>query len=113
MAAAEAGIELVAEAGMAAIRAKGIALTEYAIQLLDAWLAPLGCSLGSPRDPARRGAAIAIRHPDARRLTAALTERQVITDYRAPDSLRVGASPLTASFGEVHRGMSELRALLA
>ena len=39
------------------IRAKGIALTEYAIALHDAWLAPLGCSLGSPRDPARRGRA--------------------------------------------------------
>ena len=46
-----AGVELVAEAGIDAIRAKGIALTEYAIALTDEWLAPLGCSIGSPRDP--------------------------------------------------------------
>ena len=82
--AAQAGVELVAEAGIDAIRAKGIALTEYAIALTDAWLAPLGCSIGSPRDPARRGAQVGIRHPDARRLTTALIERGVIPDFRAP-----------------------------
>ena len=112
LAAAEAGIELVAEAGMEAIRAKGIALTEYAVELLDAWLAPLGCSLGSPRDPVRRGAHLAVRHPDARRLTAALMERSVITDFRAPDSIRIGVSPLTTSFSDVHPGMTALRELL-
>ena len=53
--AAEEGIRLSVEAGIDAIRAKGIALTEYAIALHDAQLAPLGFRLGSPRDPARRG----------------------------------------------------------
>jgi kynureninase len=110
--AAQAGIELTAEAGMDAIRAKGIALTEYAISLLDAWLAPLGCSLGSPRDPARRGAHISIRHPDARRLTRALIDQNVLPDFRAPDSIRIGLSPLTTSFDDVHRGLSSLRMLL-
>jgi kynureninase len=113
MAAAEAGIELVAAAGIDAIRAKGIALTGYAIELLDTWLAPLGCALGSPREAERRGAHIAIRHPDAKRLTAALLERGVITDYRAPDSLRIGLSPLTTSFANVHDGLATLRACLA
>ncbi len=111
--AAEAGIALVAEAGIEAIRAKGIALTEFAVELLDAWLAPLGCSLGSPRDAARRGGHIAIRHADARRLTSALEARQVITDFRAPDSVRVGLSPLTTSFEDVHAGLAALRDLLA
>ena len=68
---------------MDAIRAKGIALTEFAIELLDERLAPLGCSLGSPRDAARRGAHVAIRHPDAERLTAALIARGVVPDFRA------------------------------
>ena len=111
--AAQAGIEVVAEAGIDAIRTKGIALTEYAIALLDAWLAPLGCSLGSPRNAARRGAHVSIRHPDARRLTQALIERLVIPDYRAPDSIRIGLSPLTTSFADVHRGLATLRELLA
>src|SRR6185369_8882868 len=111
--AAQAGIELTAEAGMEAIRAKGVALTDYAIALLDAWLAPLGCSLGSPRDASRRGAHISIRHPDARRLTRALIDRHVLPDFRAPDSIRIGVSPLTTSFEDVHRGLSVLRDLLA
>ena len=110
--AAQAGIEVVAEAGIEAIRAKGTALTEYAIALHDAWLAPLGCALGSPRDPARRGAHVAIRHPEARRLTTALIAQGVIPDYRAPDSIRIGLSPLTTSFQDVHDGLARLRGLL-
>jgi kynureninase len=109
---AQGGIEVVAEAGIAAIRAKSIALTEYAIALHDAWLVPLGCSIGSPRDPARRGGHVSIRHPEAKRLTAALIERGVIPDFRSPDSVRIGLSPLTTSFEDVHRGVRRLADLL-
>jgi kynureninase len=111
--AAQAGIEVVAEAGIEAIRAKGIALTGYAIALIERWLVPLGCSIGSPRDPARRGAHVAIRHPDARRLTRKLIKRGVVPDFRAPDSIRIGLSPLTTSFEEVQRGVAILRDLLS
>src|SRR5687768_6390 len=111
--AAQAGIELVAEAGIDAIRAKGIALAEYAIALTDAWLSPLGCSVGSPRDSTRRGGHVAIRHPEARRLIRELIARQVIPDFRAPDSIRIGLSPLTTSFEDVHGGLSAIRDLLA
>jgi kynureninase len=113
LAAAEAGIALSAEAGIDRIRAKGMALTSYAVELLDALLEPLGCSLGSPRDPVRRGNHVSIRHPDARRLTGALIDRGVIPDFRAPDSIRIGLSPLTTSFEDVHRGLDALRELLA
>jgi kynureninase len=109
----QAGVELVAEAGIDAIRAKGMALTEYAIALTDAWLAPLGCSIGSPRDATRRGAQVGIRHPEARRLTTALIERGVIPDFRAPGTIRIGLSPLSTSFADVHRGLTVLRSLLA
>jgi kynureninase len=109
---AQAGIEVVAEAGIEAVRAKGIALTEYAIALTDAWLAPLGCSVGSPRNAARRGAQISIRHPDAKSLTRELITRDVISDFRAPDSVRFGLSPLTTSFDDVYRGLAALRDLL-
>lgn len=112
LAAAEAGIAVSVEAGIDRIRAKGIALTGYAIEVLDAWLAPIGCSLGSPRDASRRGSHVSIRHPEARTLTRALIDRGVIPDFRAPDSIRIGLSPLTTSFEEVHRGLSTLRDLL-
>jgi kynureninase len=113
LAAAEAGIDLTVEAGIDRIRAKGIALTEYAIELFDAWLAPLGFALGSPRDSKRRGAHVSIRHPEAKPLTQALIERNVIPDFRAPNSIRLGLSPLTTSFEDVHRGLVALRDLVA
>ena len=113
LAAAEEGIRVTAEAGMSAIRAKGIGLTEYAIALLDARLAPLGFSLGSPRDPSRRGAHVAIRHPDARSLTAALIDHGVVPDFREPDSIRFGLSPLTTTFADVAAGVDALVALTA
>ena len=112
LAAAEVGIRLVAEAGTKRIRAKGIALTEYAIALVDERLAPLGVTVGSPRPAARRGAHVAVRHPDARRLTAGLIDAGVIPDFRAPDSIRLGLSPLTTSFGDVARGIDALQQLL-
>ena len=111
--AAQAGIEVVAEAGVDAIRSKGIALTNYAIQLVDAWLIPRDCMLGVPRDAARRGNQLSIRHRRARSLVTALIERGVVPDFRMPNSIRVGLSPLTTSFEDVHRGLGVLRDLLS
>ena len=76
LAAVDEGVRLVAEAGIDAIRAKGIALTEFAIGLADTRLP--GVRIASPRDPARRGAHVALAHPDARGLCAGLIERGVI-----------------------------------
>ncbi|HET7472530.1 MAG TPA: kynureninase [Candidatus Limnocylindrales bacterium] len=109
--AAEEGIRVSVEAGIDAIRAKGIALTEYAIALHDAWLAPLGFTLGSPRDAARRGSHVSVRRDDARSLTKALIAANVLPDFRAPDSIRLGLSPLTTRFADVARGMEILRDL--
>ncbi|HEY0444304.1 MAG TPA: hypothetical protein VGC90_08785, partial [Candidatus Limnocylindrales bacterium] len=109
--AVEEGVRLVADAGVEAIRTKSAALTAYAIELHDLWLAPLGFALGTPRDPSRRGAHIAILHPDARRLCGALIARNVIPDFREPDSIRLGLSPLSTSFRDVWLGLSTLREL--
>ena len=111
LAAVEEGVRLVAEAGIDRIRAKGIALTEFAIELVDTELAPLGFSVGSPRDSAGRGAHVAIRHPDAKRLTAELIAGGVVPDFREPDSIRFGMSPLTTTFTEVARGVEQLARL--
>jgi kynureninase len=113
LAAVEEGVRLVCDAGIAAIRAKGTALTQFAIELVDERLAALGASVGSPRDPARRGAHVAIRHPDARRLTRELIANGVIPDFRAPDSIRLGLSPLSTTFTDVARGLATLETLLA
>ena len=111
--AVEEGVRLVAEAGIEAIRAKGMALTSYAVELLDGRLAPLGFSLGSPRDPPQRGAHIAVRHARAEELCAALLADAVVTDYRAPDSIRLGLSPLSTGFGDVWTAIDRLGRLAA
>ncbi len=111
--AVEAGAEVVAEAGIEAIRAKSMTLTAYAVERLDSDLAPLGCALGSPRDPARRGGHVSIRHPEARALVERLMAHGVVTDFREPDVIRFGLSPLTTSFADVDRGVAALRELLA
>jgi kynureninase len=113
LAGVDEGVKLVTEAGMPAIRAKGIALTELAITLADARLGGLGVSVASPRDPARRGAHVALAHPDARALCAGLIERGVIPDFRRPDVIRFGFSPLTTRFVDVWDGVDALRELLA
>ena len=113
LACVEEGVRLVAEAGMPAIRRKGIELTSLAVELADAWLAPLGVSVGSPRQAARRGAHIALRHPEAERLCRELIAREVIPDFRGPDIIRVGLSPLTTRFVDLWDGLDALRQLLA
>ncbi len=109
LSAVDEGVRLVAEAGIGAIRAKGIALTELAIALADA--IP-GVSVASPRDPARRGAHVALAHPNARELCKALIAGGVIPDFRRPDVIRFGLSPLTTRFVDVWDGVEALRRAL-
>jgi kynureninase len=111
--AVEEGVRLVAEAGIDAIRAKGIALTEYAIELVDEQLAPLDVRIASPRDSSMRGAHVALAHPDAKGLCGQLIERGVVPDFRRPDVIRFGFSPLTTRFTDVWDGVAALRELLA
>jgi kynureninase len=113
LAAVEEGAKLTAEAGISAIRQKARDLTEYAIALHDEWLAPLGLTLGSPRDAEHRGSHVSVRRADASDLSRALTEAGVLTDFRMPDTIRLGCSPLTTSYAEVWDGISRLTALAA
>ena len=109
-----AGIELVERAGIERIRAKAIALTELAIALADDRLARArrhGRLAG--RDPRRRGAHVALAHTDAEELCALLAGRGVLADYRAPDVVRFGLSPLTTRFAEVWDAVEALSELLA
>jgi len=111
LAAVEEGVGLVVEAGIAAIRSKGMALTEYAIELYDAWLAGAGFRLGSPREARRRGAHVSLRREDAELLTRSLLAARVVPDFRPPDGIRLGLSPLTTRFTDVWDGLSQLREL--
>jgi len=105
-------LELIAEAGIDAVRVKSVLLTDYAVALADELLAPLGVGLASPRDPDRRGGHVTLTHPAMREVTAELWRRDVIPDYRDPGGLRLGLSPLSTSFAEVERGLETVRQTL-
>jgi kynureninase len=105
-------LALIEQAGLEAIRAKSVALTEFAIEISDRLLGPLGVAVGSPRDPAVRGSHVTLEHPEFRAATPRLWEQGVIPDFRPPDGLRVGLSPLSTSFGELYRGLVAVREVL-
>jgi kynureninase len=109
LAAAEEGIALSARAGIGAIAVKAAALTQFGIEACDA----LGLVTSTPRDPMRRGGHLNVLHPDARRLVPALAERRVIADFREPDVVRIGCSPLTTRFTDVWDGLALLADLAA
>ena len=111
--AVEEGARLLGEAGMDRLRAKSVQLTSYLIALADEWLTPLGFALASPRDDARRGGHVTLRHPEAWRISQALIRSRVIGDYRAPDRLRLGPAPLYTRFADLRDALEQLREITA
>jgi kynureninase len=113
LAAVEEGVRITAEAGIEALREKSLAQTELLIALHDEWLVPLGFELGSPRDPARRGSHVSLRHAEAWPICRALIERsRVVPDYRGPDSVRLGVAPLYTRYVDVWDAIDRLRGLV-
>ncbi|MFD7027773.1 kynureninase [Streptomyces sp. NPDC059917] len=94
---------------MAAVRTKSLSLTGFFQECADALLDGLGFTMATPRDPARRGSQVALRHPQAYPLVAALTARGVIGDMRAPDLLRFGFNALYLTHTDVLHAVRELR----
>ena len=107
----EAGVEIIAEVGMAAIDAKRAALTQYLIDCA-AERCP-GLRLASPADPAQRGSHVSFQAAHAWQLNAALIARGVIGDFRAPDILRFGVTPLYLGFEDIWRAVDHIANLLA
>jgi kynureninase len=111
--AVEEGVRLTAEAGVERLREKSVAQCELIVALHDAWLAPLGFELGSPRDPARRGSHVSLRHPEAWPICRALIERAaVVPDFRDPDSIRLGVAPLYTRYVDVWDALDRLRGVV-
>jgi kynureninase len=102
LAAADEGIALTAAAGIRAVHAKARELTSYALDLCDA----LGLQSPTPRDANERGAHVAVTHARAGELVAALLARNVVTDHRMPDIVRIGCSPLTTRYVDVFDGLT-------
>lgn len=109
----KSSFEMIEEAGIDAIAEKCAKGTEMMIALFDEWLAPLGFTLNTPRDPKQRGGHISLVHPEAKRISVAMREFiNVIPDYRVPNSIRVAISPLPTSYVEIWDGFDRLRGLV-
>ncbi len=108
-----AGLDLLEEVGIDAVRRKSVLLTEFALRVADTLLAPHGVRVATPRDPQRRGGHVTLCRDDFREVNDRLWARGVIPDFRAPDGIRIGLAPLSTSFSEVLLGMTALADELA
>jgi kynureninase len=106
-------LDLIAKAGMEQLRDKSVRLTEYAIELVDELLVPHGVQLASPRDAEQRGSHVTIDHDRFQQVNAQLWQQGIIPDFRRPNGLRLGLSPLTTSFAEVQVGVEAIQRALA
>lgn len=106
----ETGVDLLLEAGVARLREKSVRQTAYLVGLWREWLAPLGFTMNSPADPAWRGSHISLGHPDAWRIDQALIEEMnVLPDFRKPDNIRLGITPLYTTFSEIHEAVRRMK----
>jgi kynureninase len=105
-------LPLLAEIGIDAIRARSLELTSRLMSLTDDRLARHGVSIVTPREPSRRGGHVALRHPQAKSLCAALRERQIVGDFRNPDVLRLCPHPLFCDEHDIDAAVSAIEDLL-
>jgi kynureninase len=113
LAALEAGVDLMLDADMATIAAKSAQLFDVFKGLMDERLAGRGFTCISPVDAAERGSHIAFSHPNGFAIMQALIARGVIGDYRRPDILRFGLTPLYLSYADVWRAVDLLAEIMA
>lgn len=105
-------VALIADVGIDAIRTKSEALVAFAQSVAEELLVPLGWTIATPSTPYRRGGHLAIARHDAETVCAELIARElVVPDFRAPDVLRLGFSPLPSRFVDVYDAIVSISAL--
>jgi kynureninase len=108
----ECGLDVFAKTDMNAIRAKSLALTDLFIALVEEQCASHPLTLATPREHAKRGSQVSIAHPHGYAVMQALIARGVIGDYREPEIMRFGFTPLYTSFADVWDAVAILRDIL-
>jgi kynureninase len=101
LSALESGIDSFDGAEMDSLWTKSAALWDFFAQLMRERCPELACI--SPADPPARGSHISFRHPHAFEICQALIEAGVIGDFRAPDVLRLGITPLYLRYEDMWR----------
>ncbi|MFB0833524.1 kynureninase [Arthrobacter halodurans] len=108
----ETGLDITLEADQAALRAKSLALTDLFVRLVEQRCAAHPLELVTPREHARRGSHVSFRHPEGYAVMSALIARGVIGDYREPEVLRFGVTPLYTGYADVWDAVEALRDIL-
>ena len=107
------GVDMLLEAGMDRVRAKSVAQTEYIIALWEEHLKPYGFTLNSPRDAKWRGSHVAVGHHEGWRINQSMIkDKNIIPDFRAPDNIRLGVTPLYTSFADLHTAVMRMKEIM-
>lgn len=109
----EAALQLWKDIDLGTVRAKSVRMTELFTHLVKQECTDLGTEVASPRNPANRGSQIAVRHQHSYQVMQALIERGVIGDFRAPDLMRFGFTPLFLRYIDVWDAAAALQDILA
>jgi len=113
LAALEVGVDLMAEAPMTELRAKSLRQFELFAALVEQELADWSFRIVTPRDPGARGSQICLAHDQGWPIMQALIRRNVIGDFRAPDILRFGFTPLYLGYAEIWDAVAVLKEIMA
>lgn len=108
----ECGLEVFEETEMDAIRAKSLDLAALFIELVETRCGGHPLGLVTPRERARRGSQVSFTHPHGYAVMQALIARGVIGDYREPEIMRFGLTPLYTSFADVWDAVDILKDIL-
>jgi kynureninase len=108
----ECGLELFEQTSMDAVRAKSLALTDLFIELVETRCGGHPLGLVTPREHARRGSQVSFTHPHGYAVMQSLIARGVIGDYREPEIMRFGFTPLYTSFADVWDAVGILEDIL-
>jgi kynureninase len=108
----ETGVESFDGAEMDAIWAKSVALFDFFATLVQQRCGGHGLECISPPDPERRGSHISYCHPHAFELCQALIAAGVIGDFRAPDVIRFGITPLYLGYASIWAAVDRLAHIL-
>ncbi|MGW1678265.1 kynureninase [Saccharopolyspora sp. NPDC002376] len=109
----EEALELWRHVDLDAVRAKSVRMTSLFVDLVDRECAGFGIEVASPRDPDARGSQVSLRHESSYPVMQALIDRNVIGDFRAPDLMRFGFTPLYLRYVDVWDAVVVLRDVLS
>lgn len=112
LAALDEALKLWEGVSMRDVRSKSVAQTEWFIEAVERECQGQGLALLSPRDSAERGGQVSFAHPEGYRIMQALISQGVIGDFRAPNVLRFGFSPLYVRFTDIDRAVGILAEIM-